>query len=52
MRWAEVIMVRSVGSGAKALTSKLQALMKDIERNAGHEDIRIFRREKLDTEAQ
>ena len=43
-------MVRSVGSGSKVLASSLRELMNDVARNAGHEAIRVFHREKLDSD--
>jgi hypothetical protein len=50
MKWAEVIMVRSADGNAKMLGATLQNLMNDVARNAKHESIRVFRREKLNTE--
>ena len=50
MKWLEVIMVRSAGSNVKMLTETLQGLMADVARVAGSDDIRIFRRENLETD--
>ncbi len=50
MKWAEVIMVRSADGSGKVLAATLQNLMNDVARNAKHEYIRVFRREKLDSD--
>lgn len=50
MKWAEVIMFRSAGSSAEKPAVILQNLMDDVVRNTGHESIRVFRREKLDSD--
>jgi hypothetical protein len=50
MKWAEVIMVRSADGSAKMLDDALQNLMNDVVRNARHESIRVFRRDKLDSD--
>ncbi len=50
MKWAEVIMVRSADGSAKILAATLQNLMNDVVRNAGHESVRVFHREKLDSD--
>ena len=50
MNWIEVIMVRSVGRNSKVLASTLRELMNDSADNFEHEDIRFFRREKLDSD--
>lgn len=50
MKWAEVIMVRSPGSSVKPLNTALQELMKDVAGNDGDEDLRVFHREKLDSD--
>jgi hypothetical protein len=50
MRWSEVIMVRSVGSGSKILASTVRELMNDVARNAGSDAVRVFHRERLDSD--
>ena len=50
MKWSEVIMVRSAGSSSKVLASALRELMNDVVRNGGHEAVRVFQREKLDSD--
>lgn len=50
MKWSEVIMVRLVSSDSKVLASTLRELMNDVARDTGHETIRVFRREKLDSD--
>ncbi len=50
MKWSEVIMVRSTGSNAKLLAKTVQDLMDDVARNAGNDDIRVFHREKIETD--
>ncbi len=50
MRWAEVIMVRSTAKSSKMLASTLCQLMSDMVKDAAHERIQIFHREKLDTD--
>ena len=50
MKWAEVIMVRSADGSAKMLAATLQNLMNDVAENAKHESIRVFHREKLDSD--
>ena len=50
MKWAEVIMVRSAGSDAQILDATLKDLMNDVVIEAEHETIRVFRREKLDSD--
>jgi hypothetical protein len=50
MNWSEVIMVRSAGSNAKVLAAFLQDLKDDVARSAGEGDIRVFRRENLETD--
>lgn len=50
MKWSEVIMVRSAGISSKVLASTLRELMNDVAKNAGHEAIRVFHREKLDSD--
>ncbi len=43
-------MVRSADGSAKILAATLQNLMNDVVRNARHESVRVFRREKLDSD--
>jgi hypothetical protein len=43
-------MVRSAGSSSKVLASTLRELMNDLARDVGHDAIRVFRREKLDSD--
>jgi len=50
MKWSEVIMVRSAGSNSKILASILREIMEDLARDVGREAIRVFRREKLDSD--
>ena len=50
MKWSEVIMVRSVGSYSKMPGLALRELISDLAIDAGHEAIRVFRREKLDSD--
>jgi hypothetical protein len=50
MKWSEVIMVRSAGSNAEILAKTLQDLMADVARGSGNDDIRVFRREHLETD--
>ena len=50
MKWSEVIMVRSAGSYSKILASTMRELINDLVIDAGHETIRVFRREKLDSD--
>jgi len=50
MKWAEVIMVRSAGNSAEILDTTLQDLMNAVAIEAEHEAIRVFRREKLDSD--
>ena len=50
MKWSEVIMVRSAGSGSKVPASTLRGLMNDVAGDAGNEAIRVFHREKLDSD--
>ena len=50
MKWSEVIMVRSTGSHAKILAKTLQDLTGNVAKSAGHVEIRVFQREKLDTD--
>ena len=50
MKWAEVIMARSAGGGAERLDATLQDLMNAVAIEAEHEAIRVFRREKLDSD--
>mgnify|MGYP006865136198 CR=1 FL=1 len=50
MKWAEVIMVRSAGSSAKNLNATLKDLMSQVAIKAGHEAIRVFHHEKLDSD--
>lgn len=47
---AEVIRVRSADGSAKMLAAILQNLINDRALNARHASIRIFRREKLDSD--
>ncbi len=50
MKWSEVIMVRSASSYSKVPVSILRELINDLAIDAGHEAIRVFRREKLDSD--
>jgi hypothetical protein len=50
MKWAEVIMVRAADGNTKMLTAALQSLMNDVAKNTRHAPIRVFRREKLDSD--
>jgi hypothetical protein len=50
MKWAEVIMVRAADGKAKMLVAALQNLMNDVVEKAKHAPIRVFRREKLDSD--
>ncbi|MGD8294131.1 MAG: hypothetical protein PVF37_20625 [Desulfobacterales bacterium] len=50
MKWSEVIMVRLAGSYSKVPASTLQELVNDLAIDVGHEAIRVFRREKLDSD--
>ncbi|NNL77683.1 MAG: hypothetical protein HKO68_15215 [Desulfobacterales bacterium] len=50
MKWIEVIMVRSVGRNSKVLASTLRELMNDLADDVEQEAIRVFRREKLDSD--
>ena len=43
-------MVRTTGSSQKMRSTILQDLMDDVVRSAGYEDIRVFRRENLETD--
>ena len=42
--------MRSAGSSSKIPVSTLKELMNDVTRNSKREAIRVFRREKLDTD--
>lgn len=50
MKWSEVIMVRSVGNSPEVMASTIRELINDVARDLGREAIRVFRREKLDTD--
>jgi len=50
MKWSEVIMVRLAGRYAKEPVSTLRELINDLAIDVGHEAIRVFRREKLDSD--
>lgn len=50
MKWSEVITVRLVGDSTEMITSTLRELIIDVARDLGREAIRVFRREKLDTD--
>ena len=50
MKWIEVIMVRSVGRNSKVLASTLRELKNDLADDVEQETIRVFRREKLDSD--
>lgn len=50
MKWAEVIMVRSAGSRTEVLAATLQDLRNEVAGKIGHEAIRVFHREKLDSD--
>ena len=50
MRWSEVITVRSVGNCKEMMASTLRELIIDAASDLGRDEIRVFRREKLDTD--
>ncbi len=50
MKWAEMVMVRSAGSSVEILNATLQDLMNEVAIEAEHEAVRVFRREKLDSD--
>jgi len=50
MKWAEMIMVRSAGSGGDLLETTLKDLINAVAIEIEHEVIRIFRGEKLDSD--
>ncbi len=50
MKWAEMIMVRSAGGSVEILNATLQDLINEVAIEAEHEAIRVFRREKLDSD--
>ena len=50
VKWAELINVRSTVSNAAILAATLHELMNDMVGNKGNETIRVFRREKLDSD--
>lgn len=50
MKWSEVIIVRSTGSSSKAMAETLQGFINDLTWDIGHEAIRVFRRENLDSD--
>ena len=49
-QWAEVIMVRSTVSNAKILASTLKELIRDVDREGRSGRIRIYQRERIDTD--
>ena len=50
MKWSEVITVRSVGNSTEMMASTLRELMNDVAGELEREAIRVFRREKLDSD--
>ena len=50
MKWSEVIMVRLASSYSKVPASTLRELINNLAIDVGHEAIRVFRREKLDSD--
>ncbi len=50
MKWAEMVMVRSAGSSVEILNATLQDLMNEVAIEVEHEAVRVFRREKLDSD--
>lgn len=48
MKWAELITVRSTGSGKNTLASALQELMSDVVKKYGPNRIQIYHRERID----
>jgi len=48
--WTEVITVRSNGANATLLASTLKDLMRAVDREAGLGRIRIYQRERIDTD--
>ena len=50
MKWSEVIMVRLAGSQSKVPASILRELINDLAIDVGQEAIKVFRREKLDSD--
>jgi len=49
-KWTEVITVRSNGANANLLASTLKDLMRAVEGEAGLGRIRIYQRERIDTD--
>lgn len=50
MNWIEVIWVRFAGSHLKTIESKLYKLMIDVDRKGRSGRIRIYNREKIETD--
>lgn len=50
MRWAELITLRSTGRSEKRLRSALRELMRDRAGVSGRRHIRIYHRERVDTD--
>lgn len=50
MNWSEVIAVRSTGSNTASLKSALEELMGDVHEDDASEGVRIYHREKIDTD--
>ena len=50
MKWVELITVRSTGKSNMALKSALQELVGDVVKKHGPQRIKIFHREKIDTD--
>ena len=50
MKWAEVIMMRAAGSRETVLAAALKELIREVPLKSGHTAIRVFRREKLDSD--
>ena len=48
--WTEVITVRSHGVNAMLLSSTLKDLMRSVDREDGSGRIRIYQRERIDTD--
>lgn len=50
MKWAEVITVRASGNNSKKLVPTARMLLKDLIKEVGHDGVRIFNREGLETD--
>ena len=49
-KWTEVITVRATGRHSAIIASNLKDLKHEVGRDAGDERIRIYRRERIDTD--